>query len=104
MAATAQEIKKHVKLYWMVFSALAVLTVATVSASHLEVGVGMAIFIAMIIAVTKGSLVASCFMHLLFDKNRGIFALLLLCLFFFTALMLLPTLVMLDSAGTTYVP
>ena len=104
MAATAQEIKKHVKLYWIVFSALAVLTVATVSASHLEVGVGLAIFIAMIIAVTKGSLVASCFMHLIFDKNRGIFALLLLCLFFFTALMLLPTLTTLGSAGTTHVP
>lgn len=104
MAATAQEIKKHVKLYWIVFSALAVLTVTTVAASHLDVAVGMAVFIAMIIAVTKGSLVASCFMHLLFDKNKAIGALLLLCLVFFTALMLLPTLMMLGSAGTTYVP
>lgn len=104
MAATAHDIKKHVKLYWIVFSALAVLTVVTVSASHLEVGVGMGVFIAMFIAVTKGSLVASCFMHLLFDKNKAIGALLLLCLFFFTALMLLPTLVMLDSAGSPHVP
>ena len=104
MAESAQEIKKHVKLYWIVFSALAVLTVVTVSASHLEVGVAMGVFIAMIIAVTKGSLVASCFMHLLFDKNKTIGALLLLCLVFFAALMLLPTLMMLDSPGKTYVP
>ena len=104
MAATAHDIKKHVKLYWIVFAALAVLTVTTVSASHLEVGVGMGVFIAMIIAVTKGSLVASCFMHLLFDKNKVVCALLLLCLVFFAALMLLPTLMMLDSRGKTYVP
>ncbi len=63
MASDAHDLKKHVKTYWIVFGALAVLTVVTVSAASLEVSVGLGIFIAMAIAVTKGSLVASFFMH-----------------------------------------
>ncbi len=104
MASDAHAIKKHVKVYWMVFGALAVLTVVTVSAASLKVSVGVAVFIAMAIAVTKGSLVASFFMHLMFDKNRGIGALLLLCLFFFIVLMALPTLIMVETADITNVP
>ena len=104
MASDAHDIKKHVKVYWMVFGALAVLTVVTVSAASLEVSIGMGIFIAMAIAITKGSLVASFFMHLMFDKNRGIGALLLLCLIFFVFLMAIPALVTFEAANSAYVP
>jgi cytochrome c oxidase subunit 4 len=104
MASDAHDIKKHVKVYWIVFGALAVLTVVTVSAASIEASVGMGIFIAMVIAVTKGSLVASFFMHLMFDKNRGIAALLLLCLIFFIVLMVIPTLVTFEAANTGNVP
>ena len=75
MASDAHDLKKHVKTYWIVFGALAVLTVVTVSAASLEVSVGMGIFIAMVIAVTKGSLVASFFMHLKYE--RPMFAIML---------------------------
>lgn len=104
MAAAAEDIRKHVRLYWIVFFALAILTVVTVSASHLEVGIGVGIAIALIIAAVKGSLVASIFMHLFFDRNRAIAALLALCLFFFIVLMFIPVLVASDSIGEPYVP
>ncbi len=104
MASDAHDLKKHVKIYWMVFGALAVLTVVTVRAASLEVSVGVGIFIAMAIAVTKGSLVASFFMHLMFDKNRGIAALLLLCLIFFIFLMAIPSLVTFEAMSTGNVP
>jgi len=104
MASDTHDIKKHVKIYCMVFAALAVLTVVTVSAASLEVSVGMGIFIAMVIAVTKGSLVASFFMHLVFDKNRGIAALLLLSLIFFILLMAIPSLVVFEAISTGDVP
>ena len=104
MAATTEEIKKHVKIYWLVFGALAILTIVTVSAARLDLAIGMAVVIAMIIAVAKGTLVASFFMHLFFDKNKSIGALLLLCLIFFAALMLLPLLTMMDTLDTVNVP
>ena len=104
MASDAHDIKKHVTIYCMVFGALAVLTVVTVSAASLEVSLGVAVFIAMVIAVTKGSLVASFFMHLMFDKNRGIGALLLLCLIFFIFLMAIPSLVTFEAINTGNVP
>ena len=92
MAAAAEDIRKHVRVYWLVFFALAILTIVTVAAARLDLAIGLAVTVAMIIAVAKGSLVASVFMHLLFDKNKVIGALLLLCLFFFAVLMLLPLL------------
>ena len=104
MASDAHDLKKHVRTYWIVFGALAVLTVVTVSAASLKVSLGVAVFIAMAIAVTKGSLVASFFMHLMFDKNRGIGALLLLCLIFFIFLMAIPSLVTFEAMSTGDVP
>ncbi len=104
MAASSEEIKKHVKVYWTVLFALAILTIVTVYASGLELVFSMAVFIAMIIAIVKGSLVASFFMHLFFDKNRAIGALLVLCGFFFLALMILPVLIMSETVDTVNVP
>lgn len=104
MAATTEDIRKHVRLYWIVFFALAILTVVTVSASHLEVGIGVGIAIALIIAAVKGSLVASIFMHLFFDRNRAIAALLALCLVFFIFLLFIPVLTVSDAIGEPYVP
>ncbi len=104
MATSAEDIRKHVRVYALVFGALDVLTIVTVAAARLDLAIGMAVTVAMIIAVAKGSLVASVFMHLLFDKNRAIGALLLLCLFFFAVLMLLPVLTMMDALETANVP
>ena len=63
-----EDIKSHVKVYILVFAALAVLTIVTVAASYLNLSTGEAIFLALSIASIKGSLVASYFMHLITEK------------------------------------
>ena len=66
---TVEEVKKHVRVYVMVFGALAVLTVVTVAVSYLDMAIGPALIVALIIALIKGGLVASYFMHLISEKK-----------------------------------
>ena len=66
---TVEEIKKHVRVYVMVFGALAVLTVVTVAVSYLDISILPALIIALIIALVKGGLVAGYFMHLISEKK-----------------------------------
>ncbi|MCC6352387.1 MAG: cytochrome C oxidase subunit IV family protein [Verrucomicrobiae bacterium] len=54
--------------YIQVFLYLLALTVVTVLASYLPIGVAGHVFIALLIAVVKAGLVASIFMHLLHEK------------------------------------
>lgn len=84
-----EDIKKHVRTYITVFVALLALTLMTVTVSYLHLNIALAITVALIIATIKGSLVASYFMHLISEKKL-IFAVLLLTLVFFVALMWLP--------------
>ena len=97
-AGSAEEIKKHVKVYITVFAALMVLTVVTVGVSYLRLAIPLAITVALIIATIKGSLVASYFMHLVSEKTPIYWALMLTAVFF-VALMFLPLLTMLDGIG-----
>ena len=90
--------KKHIKTYLIVAGALGVLTVVTVAVSYLDFAVPLAITVALIIAVTKGSLVASYFMHLI-DERRGIHAGLLVTALFFLVLMFIPLLGHADKVG-----
>ncbi len=84
----AEEIAKHVRVYIMVFIALACLTAITVGVSYIHFGSHwMNILVALVIAGIKGSLVAAYFMHLISEK-KVIFwvlaltgAFFLLCLF-----------------------
>lgn len=85
------DIKSHVKVYMLVFAALAVLTIVTVSVSYLDLSTSEAVFLALIIASIKGSLVASYFMHLISEKALISWILILTTVFFFT-LMFLPIL------------
>ncbi|MBT88282.1 MAG: cytochrome-c oxidase [Candidatus Marinimicrobia bacterium] len=85
------DIKSHVKVYMLVFAALAVLTIVTVSVSYLDLSTSEAVFLALIIASIKGSLVASYFMHLISEKALISWILILTAVFFFT-LMFLPIL------------
>lgn len=64
-----EDIKKHVKIYMMVFAALAVLTVVTVAVAYLHLSIWPALIVALIIASIKGGLVASYFMHLISEKK-----------------------------------
>jgi cytochrome c oxidase subunit IV len=87
--ADAHDIRSHVKIYMMVFGALAVLTVVTVAVSYLHMPVGPAIAIALLIASIKASLVALFFMHLKGEVRTVVWTLLLTAIFFL-ALMTIP--------------
>ncbi len=84
-----ESIKVQVKLYMRVFAALAILTVVTVAASYLHLPLLPAVILALVIALFKGSLVAAFFMHLASEK-KVIFAVIVLAVFFFIFLLILP--------------
>lgn len=87
----AQDIKKHVRVYVIVFAVLAALTIVTVSVSYLHLPTHLTIILALLVATTKGSLVACYFMHLISEK-AVIYWVLVIAFAFFAVLMLLPTL------------
>ncbi len=85
-----EHIRQEMRVYLYVLGALAVLTAATVFACFgLKLPVHQAIIIAMIIACTKGFLVAGFFMHLLSEKKL-IYGILILTVVFFALLLWLP--------------
>jgi len=88
-AAGAEEIRKHVRVYLVVFAALAVLTVVTVLASYIEVSTPLGIAIALLIATVKASLVAFYFMHLVSEK-KAIYGILILTVVFLIVMLLVP--------------
>ncbi len=85
----AQAIQEHVRVYVMVFVALAVLTVVTVGISYIGMRTALAICVAMVVATVKAGLVAGFFMHLL-TEQRAIIWLLALSAAFLVFLMFLP--------------
>lgn len=89
MAANAEELKAHLKTYYMVFGALLVLTAVTVGVAQFDFSVPIAIAVALLVAGIKGSLVACYFMHLIEEKGM-IFWILALCVLFFITLLLIP--------------
>ena len=96
-------IKKEVKVYITVFSALAILTVVTVAVSYLHLPIGYAILLALFIATVKGTLVACYFMHLISERTL-IYAILIFTVFNFFVLLFLPVLGFHDHLfGTVHV-
>jgi cytochrome c oxidase subunit IV len=85
----AADIDRHVKVYITVFVALMVLTIITVAVSYLHLSTPMAVTVALLVATVKGGLVACYFMHLISEKKL-IYAVLVLTVVFFIALMALP--------------
>jgi cytochrome c oxidase subunit IV len=85
----AADIDRHVRIYITVFVALMVLTIITVAISYLHLPIAAAVSIALLVATIKGSLVACYFMHLISEKKL-IYAVLLLTIVFFVALLSLP--------------
>jgi len=82
-----EEIRREIRIYLIVFGALAALTALTVWACYgLRMPVHIAIAIALAIACTKGFLVAGFFMHLLSEKKL-IYSILGLTVFFFAVLL-----------------
>ena len=85
----AEDIKKHVRVYIMVFVALAALTVVTVGISYLHLPTHWAILFALLVATIKGSLVACYFMHLI-SERKVIYWILAICALFFAVLLWAP--------------
>ena len=96
--SSAEDIKKHIVVYYKVFAALAVLTTVTVAISYLDFGIGAAVLVAMLVASVKGTLVACYFMHLLSERGL-VFWVLGLCAVFFAFLMVLPVVTVGESVG-----
>ena len=89
-------IKEHIRVYLTVFGALGVLTVVTVAVSYLDVTTIEAVFLALVIASIKASLVAGYFMHLISEKQTIIW-ILILTFYFFLVLMFLPVITATDQ-------
>jgi len=87
----AADIDKHVRIYITVFVALMALTIVTVAISRFHLREPIAVSVALLVATIKGSLVACYFMHLISEKKL-IYAVLLLTVVFFIALLALPIL------------
>src|SRR3954452_17979876 len=87
----AADIDRHVRVYITVFASLMVLTIVTVAVSRFHLPVPIAVTVALLVALIKGSLVACYFMHLISEKKL-IYAVLVLTAAFFVALMALPIL------------
>jgi len=78
----AHDIKAHVRVYFMVFGALMVLTLITVAVSYLHLPHTPAVILALVIATFKASLVAMFFMHLKGEKQIIYWSLYLTAVFF----------------------
>ena len=89
----AVDIDKNVKIYITVFVALMALTIITVAISRVHLPVPIAVSVALLVAIVKGSLVACYFMHLISEKKL-IYAVLVLTVVFFAALLALPVVTM----------
>ena len=86
MSGSHEDIQKHVRVYMMVFGALAVLTVVTVAVAYIHLPILPALTVALLIASIKGGLVACYFMHLISEKKvifwmLAVTVVFLLCMF-----------------------
>jgi caa(3)-type oxidase subunit IV len=88
----------NIRKYVMIGVALLVFTAITVAANQLHFAVPLAISVALIIAITKGSMVAAVFMHLS-DEKKWIYGALLLTAVFFLVLLSVPMFTMMDTIG-----
>ena len=94
----AADIDRHVRVYITVFVALMALTIVTVAISYLHLPVPIAVTVALLVAIIKGSLVACYFMHLISEKKL-IYAVLVVTVLFFVALLALPVLTVSNTYG-----
>jgi cytochrome c oxidase subunit 4 len=85
------DVDRHVRAALVVFGSLLVLTGFTVAAWTLHLPTRTAITLALLIAITKGTLVACWFMHLISEK-RFVYWVLALTASLFLPLLLFPAL------------
>ena len=99
MHSEADHVRKSIRTYVMIGAALFVFTAITVAVNQVHLAVPFAITVALIIATTKGSMVASVFMHLSHEK-KWIYGALVLTLAGFIILVFVPLFTILDGIGT----
>ena len=90
MSIQEHNIQKEVRGYFIVFAALLSFTIVTVFISYLHLKLTYAIILALLVAFTKGSLVACFFMHLI-SERKLIYLILGVIAIFLLALLLLPS-------------
>ena len=92
---SSKNLSHHISKYWKIFAILLVCTVLTVFAAEtnfdVENSIAGGIFVGLTIAVIKGYLVASNFMHLN-DEKKIIYWILLLTFLFLFILLFIPVL------------
>jgi cytochrome c oxidase subunit IV len=98
MHSDPEAVRKSIGKYLTIGVMLLVFTGITVAANRFHFAVPLAITVALIIAATKGSMVAAVFMHLS-NERKWIYGALLLTAVFFIVLMFLPILTTADSIG-----
>jgi len=96
MSENLEELDQHVKTCIAIFISLMGLTLITVAVSYLPVPTAATISIALCIALVKGSLVVSYFMHFISEKKLVYWSLTLTATFFFF-LMILPVATNMDK-------
>ena len=99
MHSDAASVRKSIRGYLMVGAALFVFTAITVAVNQVHLAVPLAITVALIIAATKGTMVASVFMHLSHEK-KWIYGALLLTVVGFVLVIFLPLFTIGDGIGT----
>ncbi len=100
MAENLEELDQHIRACIAIFVALICLTAITVAVSYLNLPIPATISLALCIALIKGSMVVSYFMHLVSEKKL-IFWSLSLTGVFFIILMVLPVVTDLDIISHT---
>jgi cytochrome c oxidase subunit IV len=93
------DMKAGVRKYFMIGAALLIFTGLTVAANLLHFAIPIAVTVALAIAITKASMVATVFMHLS-DEKKWIYGSLLLTVVFFIVLLSVPSFTTMDTIGT----
>jgi len=88
MSEKSHDIKSEIKIYYYVFGALIFFSALTVGVSYIHFGLIIGITVALLIALVKGSLVASHFMHLKSEKKLVYFVLIMTVIFFLSMMTL----------------
>jgi caa(3)-type oxidase subunit IV len=103
MHSDVEHVKESVRTYLKIGAALFVFTAITVAVNQIHLAVPFAIAVALVIAGTKGSMVASVFMHLSHEK-KWIYGALALTVVGFFILLFVPLFTVLDGIGTAIEP
>src|SRR5947207_15791272 len=103
MHSEADHVRQSIRKYVSIGAALFLFTGITVAVNQVHLAIPFAITVALIIAITKGSMGAAVFMHLSNEK-KWIYGALVLTVIGFIILMSVPMFTVMDSIGTPNAP